>query len=178
MAAMKSCFHLDIGRLREFAEVVKEDPEKAKFTFATTTTWRDGAVTETRARDNVIVADEPEVLGGTDSAPDPVEFLLASLASCVSIGLVTQAAKRGIELRDFEIDVEGDLDVRGYLGDRGVRPGFTDIRYTVRVDAAAPTDEVAEILRTVEETSPMFDNISNGVPITSRLEPATTRATA
>jgi uncharacterized OsmC-like protein len=39
----------------------------------------------------------------------PVELLLASLASCVSIGLATQAAKRETELRDFEIDVEGDL---------------------------------------------------------------------
>lgn len=52
MAATKSCFHLDIGRLTEFAEAVEQDPERAKFTFATTTTWRDGAVTETRARGN------------------------------------------------------------------------------------------------------------------------------
>lgn len=166
----KSCFNLDIGRLSEFARAVADDPEQAKFTFATRTTWRDGAVTETRARENVIVADEPEVLGGTDSAPDPVELLLASLASCVAIGLVTQSAKRGVELRDFEIDVEGDLDVRGYLGDEGVRPGFTAIRYTVRLDADAERGVVDEIVRTVERTSPMFDNISNGVPVAGRIE--------
>lgn len=166
----KSCFHLDIQRLSEFAQAVEEDPEKAKFTFATKTTWRDGAVTETRARENVIVADEPEVLGGTDTAADPVELLLASLASCVSIGLVTQAAKRGVELRDFEVDVEGELDVRGYLGDEAVRPGFNTIRYTIRVDSDAAAETIEEIVRTAERTSPMFDNISNGVAVSSRVE--------
>lgn len=181
MATTKSCFHLDLGRLNEFAEAVREDPEKAKFTFAAKTAWRDGAVTETRARDHVIAADEPEVLGGTDTAADPVELLLASLASCVSIGLVTQAAKRGVELRDFEIEVEGDLDVRGYLGHEGVRPGFTAIRYSLRVDSDAPSEVLEEIVKTVEKTSPMFDNVSNGAPISSRLEIAASasfRATA
>lgn len=170
MSQTKSCFNIDLGRLNEFARAVREDPAKARFTFTTTTTWRDGAVTETRARDNVIVADEPEVLGGTDTAADPVELLLASLASCVSIGLVTQAAERGIELRDFEIGVEGDLDVRGYLGEPGVRPGFSEIRYTIKVDSDAPVEALEEILRTVERTSPMLDNISNGVPVSARLE--------
>jgi uncharacterized OsmC-like protein len=162
--------HLDIGRLNEFAQAVEDDPEKAKFTFAAKTTWRDGAVTATRAREHVIAADEPEVLGGTDSAADPVELLLASLASCVSIGLVTQAAKRGVEIRDFEIEVEGELDVRGYLGYEDVRPGFTAVRYTLKVDSDAPAGVLEEIVKTVERTSPMFDNISNGVPVSSRLE--------
>ena len=170
MSQIKSCFNLDLGRLNEFAQAVRDDPEKAKLTFSAKTAWRDGAATETRARDNLIAADEPEVLGGSDSAADPVELLLASLTSCVSIGLVTHAAKRGVELRDFEIDVEGDLDVRGYLGDEGVRPGFSAVRYTVRVDSDAPAETINEIVRTAERASPMFDNISNGVPVSSQLE--------
>jgi len=175
MGQTKSCFHLDIGRLSEFARAVQEDPERAKFAFVAKTVWRDGAVTETRARDNVIVADEPEALGGTDSAPDPVELLLASLTSCVSIGLVTQAAKRGVELRDFEIEVEGDIDIRGYLGDEDVRPGFGAIRYTVKVDSEAPSELIEEIVRAAERTSPMLDNISHGVPVSSRVEVTATR---
>lgn len=166
----KSCFNLDIDRLRGFAQAVREDPEKARFTFSATTRWRNGAVTETRARDNVIVADEPEALGGTDSAADPVELLLASLGSCVSIGLVTQAAKRGVDFRDFEIEVEGELDVRGYLGDEQTRPGFSAVRYTVRIDSDASPETLEEIVRAAERTSPMLDNISNGVPVSGRIE--------
>ncbi len=170
MSQTKSCFNIDLSRLNALARTVKEDASKANFTFSAKTVWRDGAVTETRARDNVILADEPEALGGTDSAADPVELLLASLTSCVSIGLVTHAAKRGVELRDFEIDVEGDLDVRGYLGDEGVRPGFTAIRYTVRVESDADPETLEDIVHHAEQASPMLDNISNGVPVSSRLE--------
>ena len=170
MTQTRSCFKLDLGRLNELARAVKDDPEAAKFTFSAKTRWRDGAVTETRARENVIVADEPEALGGTDSAADPVELLLASLTSCVSIGLVTHAAKRGVELRDFEIDVEGDLDVRGYLGDESVRPGFSAIRYSVRVESDAPPEVIEDIVGAAEQSSPMLDNISNGVPVSSQVE--------
>jgi hypothetical protein len=33
-----------------------------------------------------------------------------------------------------------------------------------------PQEVIEEILRAAERTSPMFDNIRNGVPISSRLE--------
>ncbi len=166
----KSCFSIDLGRLNEFAEAVKSDPEKAKFTFKTETVWEDGSVSKTRARSFEIKTDEPEPLGGKDSGIDPIELLLGSVASCVSIGFATQAAKRGIDLKDFKIETEGDIDVRGYLGIEGARPGFSNIRYTIKVDSSASEEELKDILRTVEKTSPMFDNVSNGVSISSHLE--------
>lgn len=170
----KSCFSLDLDNYRDFVRQVQQDPSKGEFRFSAKTVWHDGTVTETIARDRVIAADEPEALGGTDSAADPVELLLAALTSCVSIGLVTQAAKRGIDFEDFEIEVAGDLDLRGYLGlDESVRPGYTNLEYTVRIKSDAPQAILEDILRTAELTSPMFDNIQNGVPIQSRLEVVT-----
>ncbi len=167
----KSCMTLNLGNYMNFLRMVQEDPSKARFSFSTKTHWKGGAQTETTARGRTIAADEPEAFGGQDSAADPVELLLAALASCVSIGLVTQAAKRGVDFDDFEIEVTGDLDLRGYLGlDESVRPGYTNVQYVVRVKSDAPQDVIEEILRTAERTSPMFDNIRNGVPISSRLE--------
>ena len=172
----RSCFHLDLSRLNKLVRAVEEDPSQANFTFSAKTAWRDAAATETRARGHVIHADAPEALGATDSAADPVELLLTALTSCIPVGLVTHAAKRGVELRNFEIDAEGDLDLRGYLGDDNVRPGFTAIRYTVRVDSDADPEVLKEIVRRAEMFSPMRDNILNGVPVSSQLElaPATT----
>lgn len=175
----KSCFSLNLDNYRDFVRAVQEDPEKGIFSFSAKTVWQGGAITETVARDRVIAADEPEALGGTDSAADPVELLLAALTSCVSIGLVTQAAKRGIDFDDFEIEVEGELDLRGYLGvEESVRPGYTNIDYTVRLQSEAPPDVLEEILRAAEQTSPMYDNILNGTPITSHLEVVTPEAQA
>lgn len=173
----KSCFSLNLDNYRDFVEAVEDDPQKALFSFEARTAWQGGAITETVARGRKIAADEPEALGGTDSALDPVELLLAALTSCVSIGIVTQAAKRGVDFDDFEIEVRGDLDLRGYLGlDEDVRPGYTNLDYTIRVQTDAPQALVAEILREAERTSPMFDNIRNGVPIASHLE--VTKSTA
>ena len=112
----RSCFQIDLGAFEDFVARVKQDPAAARFTFRTTTYWEGGAVTRTVARHFELKADEPSALGGTDSAPDPVELLLASLATCFAIGFVTHAAKRGIEFRDLQIITEGELDLRGYLG--------------------------------------------------------------
>ncbi|HEX8274371.1 MAG TPA: OsmC family protein [Longimicrobiaceae bacterium] len=167
----KSCMTLNLGNYMDFLRGVQEDPSRARFSFSTKTHWKGGAKTETTARGRTIAADEPEAFGGQDSAADPVELLLAALASCVSIGLVTQAAKRGIDFEDFEIDVRGDMDLRGYLGlDDEVRPGYDNITYTVRVKTDAPAEVIEEMLRKSERTSPMFDNIRNGVGITSVVE--------
>ena len=169
----KSCFTLDIDNFNDFAKRVQDDPSEAHFEFSTTTRWQGGAIAETEARGRTIATDEPEALGGQDSAIDPVELLLASLGSCLSIGLVTQAAKRDVEFKDFEIDVTGTMDLRGYLDvDDEVRPGFTELEYTVRIDSDADPEVLREILEAAEKGSPMYDNILNGVPISANLETA------
>ena len=167
----KSCQVLNIANYHNFLQQVQEDSTKARFSFSAKTLWQGGAITETVARGRTITADEPEAFGGKDSAADPVELLLAALTSCVSIGLVTQAAKRGIEFEDFEIEVTGDMDLRGYLGlDDQIRPGYTNLQYVVRVKSDTPLEVIQELLAAAERTSPMFDTIRNGVPINSRLE--------
>ena len=102
-----------------------------------------------------------------------MELLLASVGTCLTIGWVTQAARRGIDFRDLRIDVTGDYDLRGYLAlDDDVRPGFTSLRYTVRVDSDATPAQLEEIRRAAERTSPMFDNAKNATPVTGQVLPA------
>ncbi len=169
--SVKSCYSLNIDHYRQFIRAVEADPARARFSFSAKTQWQGGALTETTARGRTIHADEPEALGGGDTALDPVELLLAALTSCVSIGLVTQAAKRGLDFEDFEIEVQGDLDLRGYLGlSDEIRPGYTRLNYTIRLQSDADPAILEEIVRIAEKTSPMVDNILNGVPIASRLE--------
>ena len=42
---------------------------------------------EAKARSFSFVIDEPGALGGTNEAPNPVEYLLGSLAGCLNIVL-------------------------------------------------------------------------------------------
>jgi len=167
--ANKSCFNIDINKMKEFIEAVEKDPGKGQFTFKTNTVWQDGSVSKTTARDFNIITDEPETLGGKDSGIDPIELLLGSIASSIALGFSTQAAKKRIELKKFNIETEGDIDVRGYLGLSGPRPGFNNIRYTLNVESDASEEELEDSLRSAEETSPMYDNVSKGVPVYSEI---------
>jgi len=99
-----------------------------------------------------------------------MELLLASLGSCLTIGWVTNANKHGIDYRNLKIKVSAPFDLRGYLDlDEEVRPGFPKIDYEVEVDTDADEALLQEIKAAAEKTSPMFDNIANGAPISGTI---------
>jgi uncharacterized OsmC-like protein len=165
-----TCQTVDLAAFDATRTAVGDNPTVGQGTFATVTAWEDGTRARTTARSFSIETDEPKPLGGTDRAVDPMELLLASLGTCLTIGWTTQAAKRGVDFRSLRIEVNGDYDLRGYLDlEDAIRPGFSRIDYTVEVDSDAPLEVLDEIRRAAEHTSPMFDNIANGAPITATL---------
>lgn len=168
---MKSCTNIDLDAFDQTRAAVEGDAAVGEGSFTTVTRWEDGARARTTARSFSIETDEPAPLGGTDAAVDPMELLLASLGTCLTIGWVTHAARREVEYRDLEIEVEGDYDLRGYLDlDADVRPGFGSVRYTVHVDTDADEATLEEIRTAAERTSPMFDNIANGTRVAAAVK--------
>jgi putative redox protein len=166
-----SCTTIDLDAFGQTREAVRDDPSVGRGQFSTVTIWEDGARARTTARSFTVETDEPTPLGGSDKAVDPMELLLASLGTCLTIGWTTQAARRGVDFRSLQIDVRGDYDLRGYLAlDEDVRPGFSRIDYIVHVDSDADEETLEEIRRAAERTSPMFDNVANGAPIGSSLQ--------
>lgn len=164
---------MDIAAYETTKAAVTADPSTGTGTFKTVTSWQDGAQARTTARSFTLQTDEPAPLGGTDSAIDPMELVLAAIGTCLTIGWVTQAAQRGIDYRDLRIEVAGDYDLRGYLAlDSQVRPGFAGVSYTVHVDTDAPPQILEEIRAAAEATSPMFDNVRNATPVTGTVVPA------
>lgn len=157
----------------------------ARFQFRAHTVWKGGARSETRiedfghageedtSRENpfVLEGDEPPVLLGDDTAPNAVETVLHALVSCLGVGFVYNAAAEGIEVRSLDFDVEGDLDLRGFLGlDEDIRPGYQNVRVTYRVDADAPRDELVELCEYTQDTSPVVDLLRNPVDVTVAME--------
>jgi putative redox protein len=91
----------------------------------------------------MIHTDEPQSLGGSDSAPAPHELLPAMLASCVSTMIVLYAQKRDWELGDVSVDVVYDADVT---------PRRVDVR--VHLPEGLSADQVVR-LRRVADTCPV-----------------------
>ncbi len=82
--------------------------------------------------------------------------------------MVYHAAVRGIELEEVESELEGDLDLKGFmdLSDR-VRPGYQEIRVNFKVK----TDiEDLERLKALIRFSPVYDVVSNGTRVKVQVE--------
>ena len=172
---------VNLDRLIRIATAFKAQPSLARFRFRAENRWIGGGHSMTRVKDFYgagredssreaafeVHADEPAVLLGDDQGANPIEHVLAALASCLTASLVYHAAAGGIKVEEVESHLEGDLDVRGFLGlSLGVRKGYERIRVKVRVKSDAP----AEQLRALMQDSPVYDMISNPVPIFLELE--------
>jgi uncharacterized OsmC-like protein len=173
---------VDVDVLQTTLNNIKQDPDLAKCRFHVKNNWIDGnhnrttitsfygAKKENEHRNKFeLDADEPPILAGQDEAPNPVEHLLNSLAGCVTTAMVAHAAVRGINIQELESEVEGDIDLSGFLGiSPNVPRGYTDIR--VKFKVKADTDNM-EKLKNLAEYSPTFNTLVNGVNVDLQVEP-------
>jgi uncharacterized OsmC-like protein len=171
---------VDVDRLVQTIDAIRGDPAIAGFTFRSMTTWKDGGSSTSEissfahmgqetahAASHVLRGDEPDVLLGKDTGPNAVELVLAALGFCYAVGFAYNAAALGYELEELSYDIEGDLDLRNFVGiEEGPRAGFTAIRVRARARAANATrEQLDELCRYVQRTSPVGDIIANPVPV-------------
>jgi uncharacterized OsmC-like protein len=149
---------------------VADDPDKAAALFRATGRGGEGVRTEIRVGRHTVLVDEPPALAGADAAPNPVEAALVGLLSCQVVTYRFWAVRLGIPLADVEVDVEGDLDVRGFFGlDSAVRPGFGEVRVAVRLTGPASDEDYRRLHETVDEHCPVLDLFRNTTPVSTRL---------
>ncbi len=143
-------------------------------TFRVTSRQTAGLRSEARIRTFALGVDEPPSLGGADTAPNPVEYALLALASCQEITYRLHADHLGVPLDGVAVSLEGDIDLRGFFGvDRSVRPGFREIRGTVRLDSPAPHAELERLKAHVDAHCPVLDLLSSETPVAIALEAPT-----
>ncbi|MCE1180058.1 MAG: OsmC family protein [Micrococcales bacterium] len=131
-----------------------------------------GTATEVavRAGQHAFTIDEPASLGGTDRGANPVEHLLAALAGCTVISYQVWAGQLGIALDGVNVEVHGDLDTNGFFGlDESTRAGFQGIDLQVRLTGPESAERYRELAAAVEAHCPVLDNLTNGVPVRTRL---------
>ena len=171
---------VDVIRLKETVSAVKALPELGAFRFRISNRWIDGGENQSEVQtfsaggkeiphqtDFVLYADEPDMLLGGDTGANPVEHLLHALASCVTTSMVYHAAARGMAVEAVESTLEGELDLRGFLGlAPGVRKGYQQIRMKLKIKASDLSDEQLQELATLGPNfSPVYDSLSKGVPV-------------
>jgi len=153
--------------------------ELAKFQFRATNKWQWGTHSRStvksfygaggeqeHVREYTVEADHPAVFAAEDNAPTPVELVLCGLASCITAGIGTVSAARGVELYSVESTIEGDIDLQGILGlSDEVRNGFQNIRIDFKVEGNASEETLRAIVEQSRSRSAVFDIVTNGVPV-------------
>lgn len=172
--------------LMKTISAVKAQPEIGLFRFKLCNRWMTGGHNRStvkgfygtmqemeHAAPFVMDAGEPPVLLGQDEGANPVEYLLHALAACITTSMVYHAAARGIEIESVESRIEGDLDLRGFLGiDPTVRNGYENIRMFMKIRTAASGREWDQLIRLGPAFSPVYDSIMHGVPVEIHAERA------
>ncbi|MFQ5972388.1 MAG: OsmC family protein [Alphaproteobacteria bacterium] len=181
MADEQTLNGVNVTAVNELIENVQADPELAKCRFHIKNKWLTCGQNQSKvesfygAKQEIaheapfdLRADEPPILAGHDTGANPVEHLLNALAACLTTSLVYHAAVRGIEVDELESELEGDLDLQGFLGlSNEVRSGYQNIRVNFKVKTA---EDNIEKLKALSKFSPVFDVTSNGTNVTVNIE--------
>lgn len=155
------------GRLRA-------EPARGRVRYRAVVELSGGLRCDVRTKRHTLVVDEPPSVGGTDAGANPLEVVLAALASCQAITYRVWAGQRGVALERVSVEVAGDLDLRAYFGlDDEARPGFSDIDLRVTLEGPEPPERYRELAEAVDRHCPVLDALRVGAPVTRTLvEPA------
>lgn len=180
----KSLNGINVGQLVDTIAAIEKDPSLAKFQFRAKHEWLDGtharssikdfygvgAEDTSRAEPMTFDHDEPPIILGENRGVNPVEYAMAALAGCVTTSFVVNAAARGIKLDSVRVELEGEIDLRGLLNlSDEVRNGYEQIRMKYYIESDAPAEEIEELLNYAKNRSPVFDVITNPVPVVVEL---------
>lgn len=172
---------VDVTGLMKTVGAIREQPELGRFQFRAENEWLGAAHNRTtikgfygagreddsRSTPYVMDCDEPPVLMGKDEGANPVEHLLNALAGCMTTTMVMHSASRGVEIESVESRLEGDIDVRGFLGlSNRVPKGYEKIRVKFRVRS----DADAQKLKELAEMSPVFNTVTRPTPVEIEIE--------
>jgi uncharacterized OsmC-like protein len=139
-------------------------------TYKAQTKWLGDTKARTQIRGFKIDIDEPLELKGTNTAPNPVEILLAALGGCVALTYQGYAKKFEVDIENLVINLEGDMIPGGWIDEENrKRRGFEQIRYEVQLKTKASKEKIYQLHKLVEEKCPVSDMLSYNTEIKGRV---------
>ncbi len=191
----------NLEQFQSTVNTIKQHPEAGKLIFHTLSQWDEGFAVDGRTqkiemmgntmkRKFTLRGDHPPELLGANTGPTAVETLLAALGSCVAGTYAAHATARGIKLDDLEIEIQGQIDLNGFLQLKPVRAGLGgkggeqddisrgdrsggkeddahSLSMNIRVKSDADENALKDIGELIKKASPVYDSVSNPVKIIS-----------
>lgn len=121
----------------------------------------DGLQLKCSARGFEFLIDEPEIVGGTNEAMNPLEALLCSLGACKMMVARFFYQTKQIQLKSMNIEILGEIDSDRLKGKPEVKIGFSKIITNYTIEADNSQAEIEEFIAFIERTCPVKDTIVN-----------------
>ncbi|HKM37723.1 MAG TPA: OsmC family protein [Thiopseudomonas sp.] len=131
--------------------------------FQATAHLQAGTQVKVRSRGFELTLDEPIEDGGTNLGMNPVEALLGALGACQAIVARVYAKRFNVQLDDFWVELEGDLDSDGYMDKADVRCGYSAIRYTYHIKSPSAQTDIDAFVAFIGGKCPVGDSLAQPV---------------
>jgi uncharacterized OsmC-like protein len=152
------------------AEHLRLNPERGCNTLVSSTRITDGLACQTVEGGWKLNADMPSKVGGSDSAPTPGVLGRAALGSCLAIGYMLWASKLEVPIDSLEVEIQADSDDGALFGASDAPPGYTEVRYCVRVQSSATEEEILKVLDAGDSHDPYLDIFTRAIPCKRQVE--------
>jgi uncharacterized OsmC-like protein len=176
---------VNLTNIDNLIRAIQETPGIANVQFMAKSTWggstkaiveiapclANGLDISPPTRNFKMVVDEPGVLGGDDTAPNPVEYLAAALCGCLTAGIATNAGLFNVQLDKIEVEVAVDFDINGVLGLNDQTPsGPLSLHYTVKLGGPGAAEAMERCKTTIDHKSPIKNAINLPLTVTTDFE--------
>ncbi|MEQ9466256.1 MAG: OsmC family protein [Ekhidna sp.] len=130
------------------------------------------SVSESRAKTRIqtrgfdLTVDEPESLGGTNQAPNPIEYILAGYAGCINVVAHIIAEELDFYLENLKINIDGFLNPNRLFGKSlDERAGYKQIDVRLETTSEIDPELKKKWLAEISHRCPVNDNLTNATPI-------------
>lgn len=128
-----------------------------------------GMQTIAKSDQHTITIDEPPVMGGEDTGPDPLTTFLCALSGCENVVANVVAKELKFDLQGIEFDIRGVVDRRGFMGDPNVKPYFEKVTIDTKVQTSETEERIAELQRITDSRCPLYTTLkAAGVELKSK----------
>lgn len=119
---------------------------------------RDGAFrNQNSVKEFTFPIDQSIKAGGTNEAPTPMDYVLASFNGCVLIIIERVAQEIGFSFRNLKAHSVGIVDRRGALGADGVSPHFQQVKNTIWFGTDESDGRIEQLKEIVEKRCPVYN---------------------
>lgn len=115
---------------------------------------------------HMLRSDETAQIGGGDTAPSPMSYVLAGLGFCLHSVLARFAAIRGLKLDSVQTTIRGFSDLVGLYGDGNTTPGFGEIQYQISIRSSEPKEKIIALVRDFDAYCPVNGTLRRPVKTT------------